>query len=126
MLIVASLTVAGGLGYLNLKLDQVPRLELGGSLRSEAESDLGGPQNYLIVGTDSAERLADDDVDRVGRGNIGLNSDTLMLLRVDPDETQAQLLSLPRDLYVTIPGGGEVVSGGVGSPAVGQGSYKGF
>ncbi len=34
-------------------------------------------------------------------------SDTIMLLRVDPNSTQAQLLSFPRDLWVTIPGAGE-------------------
>ncbi len=30
-----------------------------------------------------------------------------MVLRVDPDSPQAQLLSLPRDLYLDIPGAGE-------------------
>ena len=34
-------------------------------------------------------------------------SDTIMVLRVDPDETQAQILSFPRDLWVTIPDWGE-------------------
>jgi LCP family protein required for cell wall assembly len=105
MLIMASLTVAGGLGYLNYRLDQVPRIELGEVL--ETQQDEASPQNYLIVGTDSAERLDEGDSVTIGREDIGLNSDTIMLLRVDPQEETAHLLSFPRDLYVPIPGAGE-------------------
>jgi LCP family protein required for cell wall assembly len=105
MLIMASLTVAGGLGYLNYRLDQVPRIELGEVL--ETQSDESEPQNYLIVGTDSAERLDEDDPVTIGRDDIGLNSDTIMLLRVDPQDSTAHLLSFPRDLFVPIPGAGE-------------------
>ena len=105
MLIMASLTVAGGLGYLNYRLDQVPRIELGDVL--ETQQDEASPQNYLIVGTDSAERLEADDSVTIGREDVGLNSDTIMLLRVDPQAETAHLLSFPRDLYVPIPGAGE-------------------
>src|SRR3546814_482875 len=35
-----------------------------------------------------------------------LRSDTMMILRVDPASTRAALLSLPRDLWVPIPGHG--------------------
>lgn len=102
---MAALTAAGGLGYLNYRLDQVPRIELGDVL--ETEEDEAEPQNYLIVGTDSAERLEEGDPVTVGREDLGLNSDTIMLLRVDPESTTAHLLSFPRDLFVPIPGGGE-------------------
>jgi LCP family protein required for cell wall assembly len=105
MLIMATLTVAGGLGYLNYRLDQVPRIELGDVL--ETQQDEAEPQNYLIVGTDSAERLDEDDSVTIGREDIGLNSDTIMLLRVDPQSETAHLLSFPRDLYLPIPGAGE-------------------
>jgi LCP family protein required for cell wall assembly len=105
MLIMASLTVAGGLGYLNYRLDQVPRIELGDVL--ETQQDDATPQNYLIVGTDSAEGLEEADPVTIGRDDIGLNSDTIMLLRVDPQSETANLLSFPRDLFVPIPGAGE-------------------
>jgi polyisoprenyl-teichoic acid--peptidoglycan teichoic acid transferase len=105
-LIVTSLVVAGGLGYLNYKLDQVPRIDLTSTIDSEPQ-DPGDAQNYLMVGTDSAERLDPDDPVTNGRENLGTLSDTIMLLRVDPGSTQAQLLSFPRDLFVTIPGAGE-------------------
>ena len=103
-LIVACLVVAGGLGYLNYKFAQLPRVSLGHVLADEQDS--GGPQNFLLVGTDSSERLDPDDPVTIGRNNLGLLTDTIMILRVDPGSEQAQLLSLPRDLYVDLATGG--------------------
>jgi LCP family protein required for cell wall assembly len=104
-LVVALLTAVGGLGFLWVRLDQIPRLDLSDSL-DEAPS-AGDGQNYLLVGTDSAEGLDPDDPVTNGREGLGILSDTIMLLRVDPDSGQAHLLSLPRDLYVSIPGSGD-------------------
>jgi LCP family protein required for cell wall assembly len=86
---------------------EIPRVELGSQLAPAAEGEAadGLPQNVLIVGTDSADGLADDDPVRIGR-DAGIRSDTIMLLRVDPASEQAALLSLPRDLYVPIAGTG--------------------
>ena len=103
-LIVACLVVAGGLGYLNYKFGQLPRVSLGHVLADEA--DASGPQNFLLVGTDSSARLDPDDPVTIGRNNLGLLSDTIMILRVDPGSEQAQLLSLPRDLWVDLSTGG--------------------
>jgi LCP family protein required for cell wall assembly len=44
---------------------------------------------------------------RNGRDNLGTLSDTIMVLRVDPSQSKAQLLSLPRDLWLPIAGSGE-------------------
>ncbi len=104
--IAASLVAAGALGYLNVKLDQIPRIDLAGRLTQEPD-DPGEPQNYLLVGTDSAAGFGEDDPRAAGRENLGVLSDTIMLLRVDPNSTQARILSFPRDLWVTIPGAGE-------------------
>ena len=41
---------------------------------------------------------------RYGSGNARGHSDTLMLIRVDPKTKILSLLSLPRDLYVNVPG----------------------
>ncbi len=106
LVVVASLVTAGALGYLNYQLDQVPRIDLAAQLTQEPE-DPGEPQNYLLVGTDSSAGLDPDDPVTSGRENLGVLSDTIMLLRVDPGSTRAQLLSFPRDLWVTIPGAGE-------------------
>ena len=43
---------------------------------------------------------------RAGDAAGGSRSDTLMLVRIDPRTKYISLLSLPRDLYVTIPGYG--------------------
>src|SRR5688500_14447606 len=82
--IAGTLVAAGGLGYLNWKLDQLPRIELGDDVLEEVEAP-GEPQNYLIVGTDSAAGLSEDDPVTIGRENLGVLSDTIMVLRVDPD-----------------------------------------
>jgi polyisoprenyl-teichoic acid--peptidoglycan teichoic acid transferase len=105
-LVGTSLLLAGVLAWANDKLDQVTRIDLGDSLVAEP-SDPSEPQNYLLVGTDSAEGLDEDDPAVRGRDDLGNLSDTIMVLRVDPDQAQAQLLSFPRDLWVTIPGLGE-------------------
>jgi LCP family protein required for cell wall assembly len=71
--------------------------------------DLSGAveaKNYLLVGSDSRDCI-DPTSPYAGafltEGNdIGDRSDTIMLLRVDPNESQAAILSFPRDLWVKI------------------------
>jgi LCP family protein required for cell wall assembly len=101
-----SLLAAGALAYANQKLGEVPRIDLGPDLADEP-TEPGAPQNYLLVGTDSAAGISEDDSITNGRDNLGILSDTIMLLRVEPGQVGAQLLSFPRDLWVTIPGAGE-------------------
>ncbi len=52
--------------------------------------------NILVLGSDTR----DTDTSSVGR------SDTIMLVHVDPDQEYLSILSLPRDLRVSIPGHG--------------------
>jgi LCP family protein required for cell wall assembly len=61
----------------------------------------GEPENFLIVGIDSAAGINPNDPINIGRGATN-NTDTIMILRVDPGSDKAQLLSLPRDLWVRI------------------------
>jgi LCP family protein required for cell wall assembly len=56
----------------------------------------GKPQTILLVGSD--HRFAD--------GKADARSDTIMLLRIDPEASAITLLSIPRDLAVEIPGHG--------------------
>ncbi|MBK6857868.1 MAG: hypothetical protein IPG97_15325 [Microthrixaceae bacterium] len=47
----------------------------------------GEPQNFLIVGVDDDEGLADDDPVKNGRDRVtqgSVRSDTIMVVRVDP------------------------------------------
>ena len=56
----------------------------------------GKPQTLLLVGSDR----------RYGEGRRDARSDTLMLIRLDPKQNATTVLSIPRDLRVTIPGQG--------------------
>jgi LCP family protein required for cell wall assembly len=95
---------AAGLTYLYRKLEKIPRVELSRVLDEATTSS--GPQNYLVVGVDSAARTSADDPIRVGRGDESL-TDTIMVVRIDPDTQEASILSIPRDLWVTYGDGGE-------------------
>ncbi|MGJ3508568.1 LCP family protein [Enemella sp. A6] len=62
---------------------------------------------YLLVGSDSREGLTPEEQRRLGTGRTeGQRTDTMMLLFV-PRTGKPALISLPRDLYVPIPGQGE-------------------
>lgn len=109
LLSVLVLLAAGTLGYFNWRLGQISRIDLG--LPSAAP---GGPQNYLIVGSDSREGIdakdptagafLDDPQYQADPNGAGRRSDTIMVLRIDPSTRTAHLLSFPRDLYVPIAG----------------------
>ena len=79
------------------------------SRTSTSTEKAGEAANYLLVGTDSREGLDPNDPDAGGfLGDAGCDcTDTIMVLRVDPEEKQAYLLSFPRDLYLPIAGTGD-------------------
>ena len=60
--------------------------------------DPGGPRTFLMLGSDA--RDGDD-------AGMSPRSDTIMLVRVDPDKDAIAVMSIPRDLKVEIPGHGE-------------------
>ncbi|MGH9213181.1 MAG: LCP family protein [Acidimicrobiales bacterium] len=93
---------AAGLGYLYRKLERIPRIELSGSLDEVADG--GAPQNYLIVGIDNDEGVPEDDPIRNQRDGEQ-NTDTIMVVRIDPSSEEASILSFPRDLWVPYPDG---------------------
>jgi LCP family protein required for cell wall assembly len=74
-------------------------------------AEAGEPRNYLLVGSDTRDGLDPNDpedaqfFDDQGTFTEGMGvqrTDTIMVLRVDPESERAYLLSLPRDLWVTI------------------------
>lgn len=97
---LALLASAAGLGYILRKYERLPRIELSGVLDEQPSG--GRPQNYLLVGVDSAANLPSGDPARIGR-DVTLHSDTIMILRIDPRSRRAALLSIPRDTLVPIP-----------------------
>jgi LCP family protein required for cell wall assembly len=59
----------------------------------------GTPVTFLLIGSDSREVTADGQAP-------GARSDAIMLARVSADRRHAQLISIPRDSWVDIPGHG--------------------
>jgi LCP family protein required for cell wall assembly len=60
----------------------------------------GDPQTILLIGSDH----------RAGEPFRYSNTDTMMLVRIDPNSSTINLLSVPRDLKVQIPEGGVIAT----------------
>jgi LCP family protein required for cell wall assembly len=60
--------------------------------------DAGGPQTLLLLGSDRRY------IDEVQHNPV--RSDTIMLVRLDPEKEATAVMSIPRDLKVAIPGHG--------------------
>jgi len=103
-LAIFSLAAAGAIGWVYTQASSVPRVDVSASLAPPVAP--GDPLNILLVGIDSGAGLNADNPVLTGRGAT-LNTDTIMILRVDPKNQQAALMSLPRDLWVKYAGGGE-------------------
>jgi LCP family protein required for cell wall assembly len=72
----------------------------GGTLPVIADSDA---QNFLVVGVDNNSCVPPDSPYYGGVGQRSENlSDTIMVIRVDPETKRAAVLSFPRDLWVLI------------------------
>ncbi len=86
--------------YTDSKIERIPEEEL-----ASLVTTVDGPKTILVVGSDSRANLPDD----LNQGNFGTaggrRTDVIMLVKFVPGEG-AQLLSIPRDLKVDIPGEG--------------------
>jgi LCP family protein required for cell wall assembly len=102
---VAFIVLAAGLGYLyvKLRLGEINSVNIPGLTAASS-----GPDNILIVGSDSRSNLTDPNASSAfGAGTgatAGQRSDVTMILHIDPGSKQASVLSIPRDLYVPIAG----------------------
>lgn len=100
VLVVACLGAAASLSKLRSTIEDVPVVDIGSSLTPLNE--VTEPRNFLIIGTDSASGLDPDDPRTEGRDLTGQLADVIMILRVDPRDGSAQLLSIPRDSRVAV------------------------
>jgi LCP family protein required for cell wall assembly len=92
-------------GYVQWKLDQIHREKIG----SLTSINGGKPFTVLVVGSDSRTALTNNSDNQQFGGSSatpGQRSDTIILARIAPASRQIMLLSLPRDLWVNIPGHG--------------------
>jgi len=91
-----------GYGYLRFRFGQIHKIHFGNLLKQD---DPGEPMNVLLAGSDSRARLTGVEAVHAGKSLVGgERSDTIMILHVDPGAKKAAILSIPRDLLVTIPG----------------------
>ena len=79
-------------GYVLVKYGSIDRV---GDLDDLPSAAAGEPENFLIVAVDTRE----------GQGSK--NTDTIMVVRVDPSSDRLAITSFPRDLIVTIADTGE-------------------
>jgi LCP family protein required for cell wall assembly len=73
-------------------LKQSPQLRLGNLLET---ADAGKPQTLLLIGSDKRAKTAVD-------ASTPAHSDTMILVRLDPNQPETTMLSIPRDLKVTL------------------------
>ncbi|HEY3139582.1 MAG TPA: LCP family protein [Acidimicrobiales bacterium] len=95
IVVLGSLTGAGGAVWFMRKIGNIERIN---NLSVDAVP-AGEPSNYLVVGSDTRANT-DGSYGEVS----GQRSDTIMIVRLDPETKQAAVLSLPRDLMVPIAG----------------------
>jgi polyisoprenyl-teichoic acid--peptidoglycan teichoic acid transferase len=74
------------------------------SVQGLSPEQAGAPETIMVIGSD--KRAKSQGVDRNGPPH----SDTLMLVHMDPNQGQTTVLSIPRDLKVTINGGVQKVN----------------
>jgi LCP family protein required for cell wall assembly len=100
LLVIACLGSAAALTQIRSTINDVPVVDIGSSLTPTAE--VTEPRNFLIIGTDSDEGIDESDPITRGRDELGELADVIMILRVDPRDSSARLLSIPRDSRVAV------------------------
>jgi len=89
-LLIAAAAMGGGIVAVNTIIDA--KLATARRVKVHTAIANGGPVNFLVLG---ADQTALDDL-----------SDTMWVVRVDPNRRTAHVVSFPRDLWVNIPGHG--------------------
>jgi LCP family protein required for cell wall assembly len=108
LLLVGAVMAFGA--YLNSRLGDIPRFDSTLNAQQRAPQPTGEAaeaQNILLLGTDAGtgETIEDELAD--GQWSVGaFRSDTIMLVHLPADQSQAYLVSIPRDTFVRIPGEG--------------------
>jgi len=108
LLVVGSGTAFGLYRHYGGRIEQLPDAP---ALGVRDGQDLGAPRDevYLVVGSDSADDLTDEQLQQIGANRSqrdGVRTDTIILVEVPADGSRANLVSFPRDSWVAIPGHG--------------------
>ena len=108
LVVVLVVAVAGWSVYLNSQLRKIPRIDAGIEAHSDGGSGTSGRAvNILLGGTDS--RRPDELAQLVGDGWTpgAMRSDTIVVVHLSADRRRADVVSIPRDAWVNVPGYGE-------------------
>ena len=113
---VLAVGVLGGSGW-GWYLAQVADASVGrtdaiptsGNTDAQGKDHAGQAMNLLLVGRDSRAGLTPEQVDEFNTGDQHglLNTDSMILAHIPADGSAASFVSIPRDLYVAIPGYGK-------------------
>ena len=111
LLAVVVALVGAGVAYAAIQNGRIDKYTFrGGKEAAIAKVPKGEPVNILVVGNDS-RAFAKDAAEKkaFGARTVGESqrSDTMMVMRLDPKNDRAQILSIARDLWVDLEGGGK-------------------
>ncbi len=114
VVVLAGLGIGGIYVYANYRFDQIKKVHAKHLVA--APTAPGKPFNILLVGSDSRAFVNGDNQQQVNAfGNPavqgGQRSDVTMVARIDPANKTVTVLSIPRDLWVDIPGDVGGISG---------------
>ena len=110
---------AAGLGMVKSQVSQIPRVSVGlsldlvgapvnlvgaseGASADSAEKPSAEALNFLLVGIDNAAGIDPDSPIHIDRDVNSLLTDSVILVRIDPEADRVAMLSIPRDLWVPI------------------------
>ncbi|MEU4557393.1 LCP family protein [Actinoplanes sp. NPDC023936] len=99
VLILAVIAGVSAYGYFNGLDNNLKRTDAFSDITERPAKTVDGAFNILLVGSDSRDPDAKQDEKNAWR------ADTLMIMHVPADHKSAQLVSIPRDLWVQIPSG---------------------
>lgn len=106
----AFFVVVSALGLYVATRQQEANVERVGELDGVMADNSGDFVNYLLVGSDTREGADPNSIDYGGIGDTnetgGHRSDTIIVLHVDNERDTASIMSIPRDLWLEIPGFG--------------------
>jgi LCP family protein required for cell wall assembly len=112
ILVLGVLAVGGGYLYVNYRYDQIKKIHAPHLVKAAPP---GQPFNILLVGSDSRAFVGNDATLGSQIGNSantgGQRSDVTMVARFVPATKSITVISIPRDLWVDIPGNVPNVSG---------------
>ena len=107
--VTALVVGTAGTAHLAATLNTVKRADTGSALTPRTSSM--DTENYLLVGSDSRAGADPSSPDYGSMGDEadapGRRSDTIMVLRFNPKNGEAAILSIPRDLWIPIHGTGK-------------------